>query len=36
MSHELEGLTEKEIADHYLKDDPEHAEAMRLVVQHYR
>lgn len=32
MSHELEGLTEKEIAEHYLKDDPELSEAMRLVA----
>lgn len=34
MSHELEGLTAQEIADHYLKnDDPELAEALRLVAQ---
>lgn len=34
MSHELEGLTAQEIADHYLKnDDPELAEAMLLVAQ---
>ncbi len=33
MSHELEGLTAQEVADHYLKGDPELAQAMSLVVR---
>ncbi len=32
MSHELVGLTEAEVAQHYLNDDPDLAEAMRLVT----
>ncbi|MFZ5860427.1 MAG: phosphoribosyltransferase [Spirochaetota bacterium] len=32
MSHELVGLTKAEVAQHYLKDDPDLAEAMRLVT----
>lgn len=34
MSHELEGLSEQEVAEHYLKDDPELALAMSLVTNH--
>lgn len=33
MSHELEGLTEAEVAEHYLKDDPALAEAMSLITR---
>ncbi|MCX8014036.1 MAG: phosphoribosyltransferase, partial [Rectinema sp.] len=33
MSHELEGLTKAEVAEHYLKDDPDLAEAMALVTR---
>jgi len=33
MSHELEGLTEAEVAEHYLRDDPALAEAMSLVTR---
>lgn len=33
MSHELEGLTEAEVAEHYLMDDPALAEAMSLVTR---
>ena len=33
MSHELEGLTEREVEEHYLKGDPELAEAMSPIVR---
>ncbi|MCX7775711.1 MAG: phosphoribosyltransferase [Spirochaetaceae bacterium] len=32
MSHELEGLTREEVKEHYLVQDPELEEAMRLVT----
>ena len=32
MSHELAGLTRQEAAEHYLKDDPELAEALALIT----
>lgn len=32
MSHELVGLSKEEAAEHYLKDDPELAQAMELVT----
>jgi len=34
MSHELEGLSDQEVAEHYLRDDPELAQAMSLVTNH--
>jgi hypoxanthine phosphoribosyltransferase len=33
MSHELEGLTQQEIVEHYLKDDPSLAEPMSFVAK---
>jgi len=33
MSHELEGLTQQEIAEHYLKDDPSLAEPLSFVAK---
>ena len=31
MSHELQGLSAEELAEHYYKDDPELKEALKIL-----